>query len=108
VNTVANFTGGKVSLHVANWLKITSDSWVKRTLAGDIIDFSELPSSSPGPHMIGFSKKEKLAMDKAVSTFHTQISLKSVRPWALTPFSPPFFLDKKGMGQCVSLSTLEG
>ena len=72
MNTVANFTGGKVSLHVANWSKITSDSWVKRTLAGDIIDFLELPFSSPGPYMIGFSKTEKLAMDKAVTRFHTQ------------------------------------
>lgn len=68
-NTVDNYVAGKLAKSKAKWASLTSDSWVHQVLNGNLLELNEIPEHFPGPHSIGFSKKDEKALDKAVSQF---------------------------------------
>ena len=69
---MTNFVAGKLGKAKKQWAKLTTDRWVHQVLNGDIIVFKEYPDHFPGPHVIGFSHKEKIALDAAVESFKRQ------------------------------------
>ena len=62
-NTPDNFTAGKISLHVSEWRKITSDQWVLNAVRGLDIPFLEQPYQTAIPRPIRFKFGDQIKID---------------------------------------------
>ena len=63
---VKNFTGGRISKFLNNWMKLTSDENILQTVAGYKIKFDDPPLQKVKAKTIKFSEKEESVIDDEI------------------------------------------
>ncbi|CAG2190133.1 unnamed protein product [Mytilus edulis] len=69
INTVDNFTGGKLKLFVKNWEKLTSDAFILNAVKGYKIELDEIPKQNFRPSPIVFNEQENNLITMEVNKF---------------------------------------
>ena len=97
INTVENFRGGKTSLNLHNWKKITSDRWILQTICGYKIELDTLPYQHKLPRPIKFDDLEKKRIQEELDRFNELgiIEMVSNKPEQGEYISNIFFRPKK-------------
>ena len=89
--------GGRLSYFVHNWMRVTSDSWVLKTIQGYELQFATLPPTnlnSPSPH---FNQEMTRILSKEVLELEAKRAISKVQEDS-TGFVSPLFLVTKSDG----------
>ena len=68
-NTPENFIAGKTKCFKHNWFKITSDSYIRKTICGYKLEMEDIPSQKVIPKPIKFSHEEQEQINKEIDRF---------------------------------------
>ena len=69
INTVDNFTGGKLKYFVKNWEKLSSDAFILNAVKGYKIEQDEIPKQNFRPSPIVFNEQENKLITMEVNKF---------------------------------------
>ena len=69
VNTLENYTGGKIHTNRESWCKISSDAWIRQVVNGKCVEFEELPDQKYIPYELCLSEEDQAALDLALTEF---------------------------------------
>lgn len=69
VNTVQNFHGGKISLHLSEWNQLTSDPWILKTVTGALQELCDINVTGNTPHTLTLPAFEAAALEQALAEY---------------------------------------